>query len=80
MSFDASEYANSNLDIPALPQDIYSITDERDTKFILDIGGDDRGAYVLGRIAPAIKSEGDYDMLMVVNMYRPLTRDVELPV
>ena len=73
--FICSEYANSNLDIPALPQDIYSITDERDTKFILDIGGDDRGAYVLGRIAPAIKAEGDYDMLMVVNMYRPLTRD-----
>ena len=73
--FICSEYANSNLDIPALPQDIYSITDERDTKFILDIGGDDRGAYVLGRIAPKIKEEGDYDMLMVVNMYRPLTRD-----
>ncbi len=73
--FICSEYANSNLDIPALPQDIYSITDERDTKFILDIGGDDRGAYVLGRIAPAIKAEGDYNMLMVVNMYRPLTRD-----
>ena len=73
--FICSEYANSNLDIPALPQDIYSITDEKDTKFILDIGGDDRGAYVLGRIAPAIKAEGDYDMLMVVNMYRPLTRD-----
>ena len=75
--FICSEYANSNLDIPALPQDIYSITDERDTRFILDIGGDDRGAYVLGRIAPAIKEEGDYDMLMIVNMYRPLTRDAE---
>ena len=73
--FICSPYANSNLDIPALPQDIYSITDEKDTKFILDIGGDDRGAYVLGRIAPAIKEEGDFDMLMVVNMYRPLTRD-----
>ncbi len=70
-----SEYANSNLDIPALPQEIYTITDDRDMKVILDIGGDDRGAYVLGRIAPAIKEENDYDMLMVVNAYRPLTRD-----
>ena len=75
--FICSEYANSNLDIPALPQDIYSITDEKDTKFILDIGGDDRGAYVLGRIAPAIRAEGDYDMLIVVNKYRPLTKDAE---
>ena len=70
-----SEYANSNLDIPALPQEIYTITDDRDMKVILDIGGDDRGAYVLGRIAPAIKEEDDFDMLMVVNAYRPLTRD-----
>ncbi len=70
-----SEYANSNLDIPALPQEIYTITDDRSMKVILDIGGDDRGAYVLGRIAPAIKEENNYDMLMVVNAYRPLTRD-----
>lgn len=70
-----SEYANSNLDIPALPQEIYTITDDRSMKVILDIGGDDRGAYVLGRIAPAIKEENDYEMLMVVNAYRPLTRD-----
>ena len=70
-----SEYANSNLDIPALPQEIYTITDDRLMKVILDIGGDDRGAYVLGRIAPAIKEENDYDMLMIVNAYRPLTRD-----
>ena len=74
--FICSEYANSNLDIPALPQDIYTITDDRSMKVILDIGGDDRGAYVLGRIAPAIKEENDFDMLMVVNAYRPLTRDV----
>lgn len=75
IKFICSEYANSNLDIPALPQEIYTITDDRSMKVILDIGGDDRGAYVLGRIAPAIKAEGDYDMLMVVNAYRPLTRD-----
>lgn len=73
--FICSEYANSNLDIPALPQDIYTITDDRSMKVILDIGGDDRGAYVLGRIASAIKEENDFDMLMVVNAYRPLTRD-----
>lgn len=75
--FICSEYANSNLDIPALPQDIYSITDEKDQKVILDIGGDDRGAYVLGRIAPAIIKENDYEMLMVVNCYRPLTKTAD---
>ena len=72
-----SEYANSNVDIPALPQDLYAITDDRSMRVILDIGGDDRGALVLGRIAPAIREENDYEMLMVINCFRPLTRDAE---
>jgi hypothetical protein len=42
---------------------------------IIDVGGDDRGALVLGRLAPAILAENDYEMLMVINCYRPLTRD-----
>ncbi len=70
-----SEYANSNLDIPALPPDLYAVTDDRSTKAVLDIGGDDAGAIVLGRLAPAIKAENDYAMLLVVNKYRPLTPD-----
>lgn len=70
-----SEYAGSNVDIPALPQDMYAITDKLDTKFILDIGGDDRGALALGRIAPKIIEENNYEMLLTVNCFRPLTRD-----
>lgn len=69
-----SEYANSNVDIPALPQDIYAITDDKSLSTIIDVGGDDRGAYALGRISAALD---DFDMLMVINCYRPLTRDVE---
>lgn len=70
-----SEYANSNVDIPALPPDIYALTDDTRMRAVLDIGGDDRGAYVLGRIAPAILAEGNYEMLMVINRSRPLTPD-----
>ncbi len=70
-----SDYAGSNLDIPALPQDIYSITDDISRYAVLDIGGDDRGAYVLGRLAPKILEENNYDMLFVFNKYRPLTPD-----
>ena len=70
-----SAYANSNVDIPALPQEMYAITDDRSMTAVLDIGGDDRGALVLGRLAPKILAEGDYEMLMVINCYRPLTRD-----
>ena len=72
-----SRYANTNLDIPALPENLYRITEDRDTKMILDIGGDDSGAIVLGRLASAILDENDYEMLTVINKYRPLTPDVE---
>ena len=72
-----SRYANTNLDIPALPENLYRITEDRDTKMILDIGGDDSGAIVLGRLASAILEENDYEMLTVINTYRPLTPDVE---
>ncbi len=71
-----SRYANSNVDIPSLPPDLYAVTDDRHHRVVLDIGGDDSGAVVLGRLAPAILSENDYEMLLVVNKYRPLTPDV----
>ena len=44
---------------------------------VLDIGGDDRGAYALGRYADFIKNENDYEMLFVFNCYRPLTPTAE---
>lgn len=72
-----SPFANSNVDFPALPQEMYSLTDDRSITAVLDIGGDERGALALGRIAPAIVSENDYEMLLVINMYRPLTPDVQ---
>ena len=70
-----SEFASSNVDLPSMPADLYAITDDRELSVILDIGGDDRGAYALGRLRDAIKNENDYEMLMVVNRFRPLTPD-----
>lgn len=72
-----SDYAASNVDLPSLPQDIYAITERKEMKTVIDVGGDDRGALALGRLRDAIKAEGDYDMFIVVNRYRPLTRDAE---
>ncbi len=72
-----SDYAGSNVDIPALPQDMYAITDDKSLTCVLDIGGDDRGALALGRLAPAILAEDNYEMFLVVNCFRPLTRDTQ---
>ena len=73
----SSEFASSNVDLPALPQEVYSIFDKQGESAIMDIGGDDRGAYALGRYADYIKNENDYEMLFVFNKYRPLTPTAE---
>ena len=70
-----SPFANSNVDVPALPQELYRIVDETQTNMVVDIGGDDRGAYALGRFAQRLKDENDYEMILVINKYRPLTVD-----
>lgn len=72
-----SPYANSNLDIPALPQELYSVIDDKSYHSVVDVGGDDRGAVALGRYVPGILEENNYDMILVVNKYRPLSADAE---
>lgn len=73
----SSVYANSNVDLPAIPQQMYSIIDNKETYAVMDIGGDDRGALALGRYAPSITEENNYEMFFVINKYRPLTPDAE---
>ncbi|MBQ7767945.1 MAG: hypothetical protein IJ403_03575 [Oscillospiraceae bacterium] len=71
------QFANSNVDLPALPAEAYRLVEDKTIYGIMDIGGDDRGAYALGRYVPAIKEEGNYRMVFVANCYRPLTRTPE---
>ena len=69
-----SDFANSNVDFPALPRETYALVADRSTRVVVDVGGDDRGALALGRYVDDIRAEGDYEMLAVVNASRPLTR------
>ena len=71
------QFANTNLDLPALPAALYGTVQDRTRQAVLDIGGDDRGAYALGRYAPYILEENDYHMIFVANFARPLTRTAE---
>ena len=73
----SSPYANSNVDTPALPAETYSIIHDKSISAVIDVGGDDRGALALGRYAESIVSEGDYEMLFVVNKYRYLTKTAD---
>ena len=74
----ASAYANTNVDVPALPQEMYSVTEDTSRYAVLDVGGDDRGALALGRYAPAILKENDYHMIYVFNAARPLSRTADM--
>ena len=53
-----SPFANSNLDVPAMPKETYALM-------------------ALGRYVPEILAEDNYEMLLVINRARPLTRTVE---
>ena len=71
------QFANSNVDLPALPAEAYRLVADKSIYGIMDIGGDDRGAYALGRYVPSILEENNYRMVFVANCYRPLTRTPE---
>ena len=71
----SSEYANSNVDVPALPAEAYAIIDDESVHAVIDVGGDDRGALALGRYSPSIIRQNNYEMLLVINKFRPLTPD-----
>jgi hypothetical protein len=71
------QYANSNVDLPALPPESYRLVRDKQTFGVMDIGGDDRGAYALGRFAPFILEENNFRMAFVVNFCRPLTQNAE---
>ena len=73
----SSPYANTNVDVPALSPEAYRVTDDRSRYAVIDVGGDDRGALAMGRYAPKILEENDFEMLAVINRFRPLTPDPE---
>ncbi|MEG1996730.1 MAG: cobalamin biosynthesis protein CobQ [Oscillospiraceae bacterium] len=66
-------YANTNLDIPALPPQISTCLENKSRYVIVDVGGDDAGATALGRYCDIINSR-DYDMFYVINSFRYLTK------
>lgn len=70
-------FANTNVDLPALPPETYSIFQNKSFTAVIDVGGDDRGAYALGRFAPYILEENNFEMCFVANFFRPLTKTAE---
>ena len=68
-------YANSNVDLPYLPAEVAAIFGGSALS-VIDVGGDDSGAIALGQYARRIEEAG-YEMLLVLNARRYLTRSPE---
>jgi len=64
--------AGTTVDAPALTGEILSVFDKTDDSIIIDVGGDDAGAYALGRFSKRIAAQGGYEMLYVINKFRKL--------
>lgn len=65
-------YANTNVDVPAIPPEMNTLFEKKEYTVILDIGGDDLGAKVLARFKDEIVNQG-YCMHFVINTKRPMT-------
>ena len=72
-----SPFAETNVDIPAMNSASYKMVDDLSRFAVIDVGGDDRGALALGRFSDKIKEENNYEALMVINKFRPETRDID---
>ncbi|MBR0576959.1 P-loop NTPase [Proteiniclasticum sp. BAD-10] len=64
----------SNAELMVVPGEVSSIFVRHDTNFLLDIGGDDQGALVLGQYRADFQKT-PYSLYFVVNTARPLTPD-----
>jgi len=62
-------------DLPLISPEIKGLIQNSSYYLILDVGGDDVGSVVLGNFNYFIKNL-DYEMLLVVNSYRPFTRNI----
>lgn len=87
---DISEYLNSeygirvissnphysNAELAVVPAEIISVFNDKSYEVVMDIGGDDMGAVVLGQYNRFFRDES-YDMYFVINNNRPQTSNIE---
>jgi len=72
----SSPFANTNVEMPWAPVEVLRVFDDPALCSVIDLGGDDQGAMALGRYAKKLVGR-DAELWMVVNPYRPLSRNME---
>lgn len=69
-------FSQTTLDLPVLPQNLYSIFSQKDKTVIVNTGGGDDGVAILSRFNREILAQ-DYKMYYVVNYYRSYMKSVD---
>ncbi len=76
INFVSSIYANTNVDVPAVPAEVNTLFINKDQKVVLDVGGDDIGARALSAFREQIQND-EHEMYFVINVKRPMTDSAE---
>lgn len=71
-----TKYANTNVDIPALTGELSRYLNDKSITVVMDTGGDDAGAKVVGRYKNELPAE-DACLYFVINCFRPETSTVD---
>jgi hypothetical protein len=66
----------SNAELMVVPAEVLTVFNDKSYEVVIDIGGDDKGAAVLGQYNKYFLKEG-YDMYFVVNSNRPFTSNAQ---
>lgn len=72
----SSSIKGSNADLPSISAEVSVPILDKSYQLVIDLGGDNVGARVLGRYREDILND-NYDMLLVLNANRPETQTVE---
>lgn len=70
----ASNPHYSNAELAVVPAEVNAVFNDKSYEVVMDIGGDDMGAVVLGQFNRYFREE-PYEMYFVVNNNRPFTKD-----
>ncbi len=66
----------SNAELAVVPSEVISVFNDKSSEVIIDIGGDENGAVVLGQYNRFFREE-PYDLYFVVNNNRPQTSNLD---
>lgn len=72
----APVFANTNVDVPAIPGEVNTVFDNPKSIGVFDVGGEDLGARVLSSMRSKIERT-ECRVFMVVNTFRPFTVDAQ---